>query len=476
MNVFQDEIVVPDRYEALVQRTGENINQLVEPIETSLDDFDKVVRRMKTAGRGAFTVLRGDSGTGKSTFLHTIRFFRKKIQTVSVPSTVSIRPYLEANVKQNGVTLFVLEEREAVVSFSYEEIETWLHEINGFLRTNVGQESIVVWPCNTDTLLDRIEISARQIGGKALLGPGKGWLDFEGPAKTSFAKIAERTLALANQGASLSDVGLTAEQIDECVEDNDAIGDFFSDLHSKIEALQGNVAGLIKKEQCRLWVVVVAGNDASQDVAGLTRGSISAIDTERLMSATDANIVSELKAHPEQIGIVGTVLDAKITYLPVLAASSIIRAYANETLKVRLRSRSFALKPDKKSDAKKRLSQSDLAGLLEQKPTGVQPRGAKVGSESKAAFDKLCDVASNGDVLLNKCIGEALLDSGLIVSFTLEQDFGSGLTRRTDILCQTEFGELRIEVMWRKKTSRAEIANYTLTKVYNYAKAIGFMS
>jgi hypothetical protein len=31
-------------------------------------------------------------------------------------------------------------------------------------------------------------------------------------------------------------------------------------------------------------------------------------------------------------------------------------------------------------------------------------------------------------------------------------------------------------VMWRKSTGRAEIANYVLTKLYNYGRAIGLLS
>jgi hypothetical protein len=63
----------------------------------------------------------------------------------------------------------------------------------------------------------------------------------------------------------------------------------------------------------------------------------------------------------------------------------------------------------------------------------------------------------------------------LIDSFQIEQDFGAGLKRRTDILAKSKNGQIRLEVMWRKTTSRAEIANYTLTKVANYGRAIGFL-
>ncbi len=430
---------------------------------------------MRTAGRGAFAILRGNSGSGKSTFLHTIKFFREGVRSIGVPSGASIKEFLDGNTDPSLISVYVLEEREAAMSFSDAELETWLHEINGHCRSPSGKNSVVVWPCNTDELLNRVEKLARNIGGKALVGPGSGWVRFSGPPKENYRKIAEKTLAIANQGASLSDLGLTEDILEDCSNGNEVIGDFLSDLHGVIERLQGHVSGLIDKEQCRLWVLVIAGNDPGSDVAGLTRGATSAIDTERLMSATDANIVAELKKYPEKIGIVGTVLDAKITHLPILAVGSIVRAFASDTLKIRLKAKAFSLKPDKKSDALARLQQSEFAALITQGRTGVQPRGAKVGSESRAAFDKLCDIAATNDHELNQCIGAALAAAGLIYSFDTERDFGTGLTRRTDLVCETKGGKLRIEVMWRKKTGRADIANYTLTKVNNYAKAIGFI-
>jgi lipid A disaccharide synthetase len=47
------------------------------------------------------------------------------------------------------------------------------------------------------------------------------------------------------------------------------------------------------------------------------------------------------------------------------------------------------------------------------------------------------------------------------------------MTRYTDILADSPIGTIRIEVMWRKRTSRAEIANYVLTKVWQYGQSLG---
>lgn len=139
------EIFVPDRFEALQREAGGELQNVIEPLSQPLSEIDRIVARMKAARRGAFLLLRGDSGSGKSTFLHTIGIFKQGIDTVSVPSAVSIRSWLEGNSRDTGVRVFVLEEREALLEFSNEELETWLHEINGFLRSQKGQNAI--WTC-----------------------------------------------------------------------------------------------------------------------------------------------------------------------------------------------------------------------------------------------------------------------------------------------------------------------------------------
>jgi hypothetical protein len=45
-----------------------------------------------------------------------------------------------------------------------------------------------------------------------------------------------------------------------------------------------------------------------------------------------------------------------------------------------------------------------------------------------------------------------------------------------DLYCLKSGEPIRIEVMWRTKAGRAEIANYVLTKLGNYGKAIGVLT
>lgn len=106
---------------------------------------------------------------------------------------------------------------------------------------------------------------------------------------------------------------------------------------------------------------------------------------------------------------------------------------------------------------------------------GLLTSGPPIGTDTKKAFQVLMSFASQSDIPLNRAFAEGLKASGLITDYHLEQDFGNGLSRRTDILATTHDGSIRLEMMWRKETSKAEMANYTLTKLFNYGKALGFL-
>lgn len=85
-------IIVPDRYEVLARKVPQaSISQLVVRIPQTLKQFDEVFKVMDSAGRGALVVLRGVSGSGKSTFLHTLKIFKKDVETISIESGVSIK-------------------------------------------------------------------------------------------------------------------------------------------------------------------------------------------------------------------------------------------------------------------------------------------------------------------------------------------------------------------------------------------------
>src|SRR5690606_29927564 len=117
-------------------------------------------------------------------------------------------------------------------------------------------------------------------------------------------------------------------------------------------------------------------------------------------------------------------------------------------------------------DAKERLAGTSLVASFNNTPIGARKVGGKVGPNSVAAFEKLTNIASTNDIELNKAIAACLVDLGVVSDCAYEQDFGSGMSRRTDIVATSGSATIRLEMMWRRKTGRAEIANYVLTKLF----------
>lgn len=152
-----------------------------------------------------------------------------------------------------------------------------------------------------------------------------------------------------------------------------------------------------------------------------------------------------------------------------------LRDFADAGLRERLQTQGVLDASVAGAEGRERLLESELSAALQGRGTGRLVRGRKPGAAQQEAFARLMQVAAKDDGALNRVLGAALLDCGLIRSFQAEAALGVEQTRTSDLLCQTEADLVRLEIMWRLKTSRAEIASYVLTKLYNYGRAIGFL-
>jgi hypothetical protein len=469
------DISLPDRYDMLARKAINQLTQIISPVDAALEHIDALHSDMRASSRGIFLILRGDSGTGKSTFIHTIGLFREDVETTTFSKDQDVGDALRSlSPTKKRLRVVVFEGREALTDVSKELLEKSIHAINTFVRTPAGELTIVAWPVNRDDLAASLSSMAMEIGAESLVGLGEPVFRFQGPPKEQFIPIVNRTLALLNQGETLHDLGISDERSTQLVTESMTIGVFLAKVRRDLLSNKRQLETLAKKEVCRVWIVVLAGNEPEADIDALTRGTMYAADIDRMLSVTNANIVKDLKDFPEKVGLLGTYLDARVLHVPVLAALAAVRTYANDGLRNTMKTAGMSATPEK--DAKERLAETNLLASFKDKPIGARKVGGKVGSNSIAAFEKLTNIASTNDVQLNRAIAECLKDLGVITGYEVEKDFGTGMTRRTDILATTTTSSIRLELMWRKKTGRAEIANYVLGKLYNYGKAIGYLS
>ncbi|MFB7227499.1 hypothetical protein ACFCY9_07280 [Streptomyces fimicarius] len=463
---------IPDRFERLRDLGDEKLTSIIIPVEPMLEEIDERFMDMRAADRGSLMILRGTSGAGKSTFLDTIGFFRQRVTTRRIARDSDVGAALR-DASGADYTVIVFEGREALGDVSRSEIESAMHEINQFVRSAEGNRSLVVWPTNRDDLTDLLVSIGDSLGREALFGISDPVTSFQGPPKVDYARIAQQTVSVLNEGASLDALGISGDLAEDLAQKSDTIGNYLARIRSAAVRAGAQVEKLLTKERYRLWTLTVSGNDVEGDVAALTRGGFSAADVDRLLSSTGANVVRDLKEHPEQTGILGTVLDARIINMDMVCILAVTRTYGSPELHRVMQARDMITAKD--SSAARRLVESDLGILLQGNPLGTRKRGPKPGSNTKDAFAKLTEISRANDGLLNDALGRGLVDTGLIDSYETERNLGTDLVFNSDIYCLKDGAPIRLELMWRSSTGRAAIANYVLGKINNYGRAIGII-
>ncbi|WP_336670022.1 hypothetical protein [Tsukamurella sp. USMM236] len=442
----REDLNVPDRFEMIRSSGTGTLRSLISPVDESLEALDERFVDLRAARRGGFVVLRGEPGAGKSTFLDTVHLFREGVVTERVAQEEDIAERLRRIGASENARVIVIEGREALLDVTEPALEASMHAINTFVRSSQGADTLVVWPTNTDPLMKSLVELGTRLGGKALMGHDGGVLRFVGPPQSAFTQIAERTIAALNDGASLSALGISEERAREIALREATIGDYLGAIRRELLRNDAKVKKLLKVEQFRLWVVVVAGNDVEGDVAALTRGGFAYADIDRLINSTGANIVQELKKRPDDLGILGTVLDVKVIHLDVFTALAIARQHANEKLRELMKAEGMSVSKDRQADS--RLMSSELGLIMAGKSLGTRRRGIKPGGNTKTAFEGLARIARNDDGLLNRAIGEGLLSSGLVASFEAEKPLGTTLRYDSDLYVMRDGEPTRVEVMW----------------------------
>jgi hypothetical protein len=470
---LREDLNVPDRFEGLESAGSGSLRTIIAPVEETLALIDGRFGDMRAAHRGGLMILRGETGAGKSTFLNTIGLFRTGVVTERVAGPDDVDEVLKRTPITAVPRIIVLEGREALGEVSRSALEAAMHAINSFVRTAAGRDTLVVWPTNTDDLTVDLAETATSLGAEALFGVGEPFEHFSGPSKSDFVAIAERTVAALNEGASLAALGISEARARELEEEAPTIGRYLALVRQELIKNGTRVRRLLPAEQARMWAVVVAP-EADGDVAALTRRGYAYADIDRLMTSTGANIVDELKKHPDEVGILGTVLDARILYLDMVTVLAVARQFGDDQLHALMQG--LGMSTQKDTSARDRIVSSELGLVLGGESLGTRRRGSKPGDNTQAAFRNLAEIARNNDGACNRAIGAALVDAGLVESMETERALGTNQTFFSDLYVVRGGDPVRIEFMWRARAGRADIANYVLLKLGNYGRAIGLLS
>lgn len=471
---MENQFLLPDRFEGLSESANDSdIAKIIIPVKYGLDKIQDIYEEICSTNRGSFLILKGESGSGKTTFLRTINIFIENVEILTISNNSDIIEFIsKLSECRECLRIIIIEGRESILDMGHTEVTAAIHTINSFIRSPKGKKSLVVWPCNDENIVENLVETSQTVGGSSLLDFEDTYFIFSGPEKHQFVQIAKQTVQLLNHGKTLLDFGVTDETAADYIEKSNTIGEYLKLINAEVRKNKRFVNNLHVKEHFKMWVIVLGKNEPSKDVEALTKGEFLDADIQRLLVSTEANIVQDIKKIPDKIALLANYLDTKIIYVSIVDALSIVRSYANDELIKIMKSKGLSVKKDPK--IKERLANTELVRMI-LADTKLKGKKGTTGSNSINAFGKLLEISVSNDTLLNDAFGNALVKNGYVDSYLTEQNLGTGLTRRTDLLCTSQMEHLRLEFMWRTSTSKADIANYTLNKLYNYGRVIGFI-
>lgn len=167
---LREDLNVPDRFEGLANAGSGSLRMIISPVEETLTIIDQRFTDMRAARRGGLMILRGETGAGKSTFLNTVGLFRAGVVTERIAGADDVVEVLRTAQRTAQPRIIVLEGREALGEVSRGSLEASMHAINSFVRSDAGQDTLVVWPTNTDDLTASLAEIATALGAEALFG------------------------------------------------------------------------------------------------------------------------------------------------------------------------------------------------------------------------------------------------------------------------------------------------------------------
>jgi putative ribosome biogenesis GTPase RsgA len=104
------DLLVPDRFDMLQRRAPDRLGSIIVPVDEALHQIDALSVDLRAAGRGGFLIFRGDSGSGKSTFLNTLDLFRNDVDVIGIYSSAEVGQSLRS-LKPTQAALRVLAAR-----------------------------------------------------------------------------------------------------------------------------------------------------------------------------------------------------------------------------------------------------------------------------------------------------------------------------------------------------------------------------
>lgn len=480
------ELSLPDRYERLAERLGNEVVQVLVPPPTPIADaLERCSLAIHTRDEGLFIPVYGPSGAGKTTLAASLTQF--------FPAAYAATALHDGKVTYDALTETAdraLRDRKAddrrIVPISIDNRESdpptsaELAAIKRFVRNaKIPVRPLVIW-------LDTSKANCQDMGQRFedIAGPSPVVLPlvFEGPDRSVWQDVATNTLRLVNGVESLEELGVNPRDYDPA--SSHSLGNFLRTISGDFDDRRFK---LLKETQRPISLIVVFASE-SQDPGILTQLTSTSryglVDGHALAGVTPTSELGKWWSIRRGLLTRAIVqLNVHAFCLPPGAAIGVLRRHAPETVR-KLLDGNGVRKPGT-SRLNRDIERSDVGKYL----AGDSIRAYEArGTPAKLSVKAFSVVAKDGlvygkDKGLNDAfataIGEYLKYRDVPHEKVTAEKRLSFCGLIPDNAVYMEAGVQCIEYHWRKgeflvSASRSEVASYVLKKIRDYVRQLGW--
>lgn len=510
--------IIPKSYEDVVQELGgrdaatARMMEFYRPVIREEKELQVLQSLMGSSGKMVF--LFGEPGTGKSSFVESLalRPHLNIHSIVHVQANMHLGPKglrdmlsLIAEVSGDaklkvdlGRVVVVIDYLESLDGYSREQVKSFFQSLNGLLRNS---NILIIWPVVDKDDLNSMLTVSRSVSGTMFV-PDRHTIRFSGPPLEDFPSITETTIQVMNDGALLSDFGITRGDLEEVLEKLNMLPQFQRTLRKYLELTEerwliaNNYIETLRQnipKPTEVWFVFPYPG-AESTVRNFSRKGTQVEDS--WLASHDALFeyiggtqrASYWDAKKLQLAIAGA-LKTRIFFQPTHATVAAIRAFTSDgdvrtMIDAQLNKAGFR----QPSQARRSFQTTPIFRqlLAEDPKVGKRKSGPAATAEKAAApvYDSLVKRISSGigsDRPYNKAIADCLqaslskAGSGLESAVHSEEDHPYIPNVRPDILVDAPDRIMCIEFHYTNQKQHNVIANYVLAKLKVYMEQVEIM-
>lgn len=448
------------------------------PPNEDIETIKRFLASAESASQGKVLFISGPSGTGKSTFVHSLEVFLadRVAEVVRLPSphelaVTDIPAYLARLPRKARFTIVNFDGREAPY-FHEPEYQTFLGALNGLLRTR--SDLLVVWPVTDNSFSEKLIALLERVGGRSAFGltPQHSLI---GISQDRFNMVLEKLLQVANW--RLEDAAVSDTEVANLISTSDRIGVFLDRLQDLITSRFD--IGEMGVEFPTLVIAISSGEPKIREVVrSIRRADSYYIEASRLLMYTKQSNVAEWWSNR------ATNLRSALPHVIALFNAQLVSISASTVVHSVLQHGDAELKGlvegvrADRGNAKRIMESSELLKYLSGDPLDNREYGSNVKEETFDSFRRIQAMSETKHRALNAALLRLAEEAGVsLPSLQLETSLVPGL--QSDAIYKPP-GRSTVALEFHHKAANEstnnKLAIYVLEKLKEYAVNFGLAS